>query len=329
MEEENQPRKKRFRLFDSQREGKGVSKEEANLPPKLKKFFICYKRDFSRLLSVNIFYVLGNFPVLFLIMALSGIFSLDYTRPLAGISAVWDGARTALGAGGASAALDGVYGAFTNASVFRPIAYVFLALGALTLFTWGLVNVGTAYILRNMVKGDPVFIWSDFWYAVKRNFKQAFFFGIFDLLILAIIPVNMMILSQGSGFGNGILFWLNIVIGFAYFTMRFYIYLQMVTFDLKITKILKNSLIFVFLGFKRNIVAVLGIVLWVFIDLLLAYSGVLLALALMIPLLLLFSNGAYMATYAAYYKVKEIMIDPYLEEHPSAPAEDGADASEA
>ena len=68
-EELNEKKKKRFKLFDTQREGRGVSKEEANLPPNFKKFFILYKRDFTRLLSVNIFMVLGNFPAFFLIIA--------------------------------------------------------------------------------------------------------------------------------------------------------------------------------------------------------------------------------------------------------------------
>ena len=141
-------------------------------------------------------------------------------------------------------AINGILGAHTMGSAFGPLAYVFLGLGSLVLFTFGCVNVGTAYILRNMVKGDPVFMWSDFFYAIKRNFKQAFFFGIFDLLLILIIPVNVYLLSQNGGFFNGVLFWLNIVIGFVYATMRFYIYLQMVTFDLSIRKILKNSLIF-------------------------------------------------------------------------------------
>ena len=50
--------------------------------------------------------------------------------------------------------------------------------------------------------------------------------------------------------------------------------------------------------------------------LMMAYSGVLLAVAILFPLALLFSNCAYMTTYAAYYKIKEIMIDPYDKAHP-------------
>ena len=98
--------------------------------------------------------------------------------------------------------------------------------------------------------------------------------------------------------------------------MRCYIYIQMVTFDLSIRKILKNSLIFAFLGIKRMSLAFLGCILLLVVTFLLAISGVLLALALFIPLALLFSNCAYMTTYAAYFKIKEVMIDPYDDDHP-------------
>ncbi|MBP3436589.1 MAG: DUF624 domain-containing protein [Clostridia bacterium] len=313
MEEETK-KKKRFKLFDSQREGKGVSKEEANLPPNLKKFFILYKRDFGRLLTVNMFMVLGNFPIFFLALAFSGILSYDFVSPALDAFPVFQALVAQEGLSAPLLALGGIIGVYTPAASFKPIAYVFMGLGLLLFFTWGIVNVGTTYILRNMVKGEPVFMWSDFWYAVKRNFKQAFPFGMLDLLLLGLLPVNVLILSQYSGFLNGILFWMNIFIAIIYITMRFYIYIQMVTFNLSIRKILKNALIFSIVGFKRNFMAFLGICILVFIHLALAYSGIFLGLAIILPLVLLFSNGAYMTTYAAYFKIKELMIDPYQEE---------------
>ena len=313
-EEFNEKKKKRFKLFDTQREGKGVSKEEASLPPGLKKFFILYKRDFTRLLSVNIFMVLGNFPAFFLIVALSGLLSNDFVRPLNDAYAVFAGIVNIEGLSAPMLALNGVLGVMGAGSAYTPLAYLFFALGALVLFTFGCVNVGTAYILRNMVKGDPVFMWSDFWYAIRRNLKQGFFFGIIDLLVLVILPCNVMVLSQGEGFFNGILFWLNIVFGLVYLAMRAYIYIQMVTFDLSLYKILKNALIFSIVGFKRNLLAFLGKLLLAVITIMCAYSGALLSLAIVLPLLLLFANGAYMSTYAAYFKIEEIMILPYLKE---------------
>ena len=320
---EEQPKKKRFKLFDSQREGKGVTKEQANLPPKLKKFFILYRRDFSRLLSVNMFIVLGNFPVFFLLLALSGMFSVDFAIPAAGSYSLFAGITAQTGMSAPALALNGILGAQSAASAYLPHAYVFFGLSLLTFFTFGLVNAGTAYILRNMVKGDPVFVWQDFWYAVRRNVKQGLFFGMLDLLLLVLIPFNILHYSAGAGFWNGVLFWLTVVAGILFLVMRRYIYVQMVTFDLKITKILKNAFIFSILGFKRNFLAFMGIILLCFITLMCAYSGVLFSLAIAIPLVLLFSNASYMTTYAAYFKIKELMIDPYYAEKKEE--EEGAD----
>ncbi|MBE6655425.1 MAG: DUF624 domain-containing protein [Ruminococcaceae bacterium] len=311
MYNEEQPKKKRFKLFDTQREGKGVSKEEANLPPGLKKFFLLYRRDFGRLLSVNILMVLGNFPLLFLIVALSGVFNMEFAAHAEQSYTAFSGILAHEGMSAPLLALGGIVGAPTLGSIYTLPTYIFMGIGALTVFTFGLVNVGTTYLLRNMVIGEPVFIWSDFWYAVRRNFKQGFLFGILDILLIALIPINVMILSQGAGFVNGLLFWLNLVIGVLYVMMRCYIYLQMITFDLSIRKILKNSLIFAFIGIKRLILAFLGNLILIFIVLGLAYSGAMLALAVALPLTILFSNCAYMTTYAAYFKIKEVMIDAY------------------
>ena len=130
-----------------------------------------------------------------------------------------------------------------------------------------------------------------------------------------------MILSQGDGFFNGLLFWLNLVIGILYIMMRCYAYLQIITFDLSLKKILKNSLIFAFIGFKRLVVAFFGNILLIGITVMLAYSGAMLSLAIAIPVALLFSNCAYMTAYAAYFKIKEIMIDPYAQaSHPDEDA---------
>ena len=92
----------------------------------------------------------------------------------------------------------------------------------------------------------------------------------------------------------------------------------MVTFKLSVFKILKNSLIFSLVGFKRNILATLGVILCVLLVMIFLFGsgGLLVPLAVAAPLAILFSTMAFMKVYASYYKIKEIMIDPYLAEHP-------------
>jgi uncharacterized membrane protein YesL len=84
---------------------------------------------------------------------------------------------------------------------------------------------------------------------------------------------------------------------------------MLITFDLKIFKLYKNAFIFAILGGKRNMLAVTGIGL----AMLLNYSLLIifLPLGIIAPFIILFSTGAFMGAYAAYPKIKEIMIDPY------------------
>ena len=100
--------------------------------------------------------------------------------------------------------------------------------------------------------------------------------------------------------------------------MRYYIYVQMVTFNLTVFKMLKNSLIFSLLGIKRNVMALIGIIVCIFIEILLLFGtgAILIPFAIAAPLCMLFSTFSYMKIYASYFKIKQIMIDPYLEEHP-------------
>ncbi len=320
-------KKKRFKLFDTQREGKGVSKADVYTKTDLKGFFIKYKECFGRLFSINILMVLGNFPLIFVLLAMSTFTRILYLTPATESFPVLHGLfleQTEISASNLVTA--GIEGLQIEANAMTTWTYVFFALGGLVLFTFGMVNAGTTYLLRNMVQGEPAFT-SDFFYAVKRNWKQALPYGILDAILLFLIPFNLVTLfGSGTDVFSGIMGGINLAFAIIYFFMRFYIYLQMVTFDLSIGKILKNSLIMTMLGMKRNLVAGLGILCLVILDLLLlfAFNGIFAAAAILMPLVLLFSSGAFMAMYAAYFVVKRIMIDPYYSEpaRPDAADED-------
>ena len=115
------------------------------------------------------------------------------------------------------------------------------------------------------------------------------------------------------------MFYLSLAMLILWFYMRFYMYLLLVTFDLSIPKILKNALIFSIIGFKRNFMATLGILVLLLLNyMVFVYIQ---PLGIVLPLVLTLSNGAFMSTYAAYFKIKEIMIDPYADE-PAAPTEE-------
>jgi len=321
-----EPKKKRSRLYDFiHRDGKGVSKSDVVTTHGLKGFFYRFRLSFSKLISINMIYVFGNVLLLFFILTLAGYTKIPYVTPQNDFYNAALGIQTAQGTfSAADFSMLTVFGQQTTAYANSTLTYVFWAISALTVLTFGCVNAGTAYLLRNLAKGDPIFPISDFFYAVKRNFKQAIPMGIIDAAILCIVPYNIftMVVSN-SGFMTSFMLWMNVAIFIVYFIMRFYIYMLMVTFDLSIFQILKNALIFTMLGIKRNLAALLGIFLLVFLDvvLLLSGAGFLLPLALAIPVLFLFAVGAFMATYAGYYVIKQYMIDPYYEKQAQAQEE--------
>ena len=316
----NDNKKKRFKLFDYQRDGRGISKNQPELAPGFKKFFISYKNNFSKLVSVNIFMVLGNFPLFFLIANFSGYFKKEFFIPLSDLFQTISGIFTAESVMTPyKMTLFALEGLQHQSLAPTTVTYVFYAIGALTLLTFGLVNVGTAYIIRNMVKGEPIFPWHDFFYSVKKNYKQALIFGVIDVVINAILCFNLYsMITSASNFFASMMFWSNLVLFIVFFFMRYYIYIQMVTFKLSIFKMIKNSLIFSLLGLKRNLLAFLGIIFLIVFEILFLFGsgGILIPVAIIAPLTVLPATLSFIKVYAAYPKMKQYMIDPYYEDHP-------------
>ena len=92
--------------------------------------------------------------------------------------------------------------------------------------------------------------------------------------------------------------------------MRFYIYLMLVTFDIKIKKIFKNALIFSVLGVGRNLMALLGMVvliaLNVFLVLMLWPLGI--VVPIILPLISLLPSVNLLLSYGAYPVIEKYMI---------------------
>lgn len=341
QEEEQPKKKKKFNLFDMMYAKRANTEAAADkhLPRNFKFFFTLFKRNITNLLYINLMTVLANFPIFLILFAFSGNLQNDVIAPAGALAAPLYGASMLGAVSPASAAAYGLYGVSTTIALWTPAAYTLLIVGlVLMLFTFGPSMIGITYLLRNMVKGDPLFLIQDFKYAAKKNFKQGLLLGIFDLLILVLLAYDIYFfyLNYATTFGL-FCFWISVVILLVYFFMRFYIYMLALTFDLKITKILKNALIFTILGFKRNIVAFLGILLVVIINFtVLAYFA---PIGVILPFIFTIALCAFMANYAAWPTVRKLMIDPYYpdydkpveESDPVADesAEDTAEAPEA
>ena len=97
--------------------------------------------------------------------------------------------------------LLGTLGKQNTVPVPSTASYILFGLTLLVFITFGLVNVGTTYIIRNLIRGEQVYVMGDFWYAIKKNWKQGIIFGIIDLLLIAIL-MTLLFVSYFSKLAN-------------------------------------------------------------------------------------------------------------------------------
>lgn len=303
-----------LRFFDFNRGDRPDALEE-DTTPTLKRYFKLLGRRFWKLISLNIMMLPMILPLLIAAYLYLGI---DRTpiqnQPI--FSQLY-GANLIESSPSSTFLLD-LFGAQKQIPIYTGTGtYIAIAiLIAVLVITFGWQNAGATYILRSMVRGEPVFLISDYFYAVKRNLKQGLLMGILDCAAIFLLVFDFMYFSgMESSFWIDVCYFAIIAISILYFFMRFYIYLMMITFELPIRKILKNALIFTVLGIKRNLMGLLGIVLITAVQVLLfavfAMTPLSIAIPLVLTLLYFIAVNAFTAAYAAYPIIDRYMIEPY------------------
>lgn len=300
-----------MKWFNKNKDGKGVYEVESRKPT-LGFFFKLFFRKFSQLLQLNLFMLLMVIPILvvgaiFLLGEKTSTATELIYAPLYGINQVVPSPDT-------SALLD-LSSIQMNLPVFSPtVNIIILILGIVMALTWGWQNVGATYVLRGLFRGDAVFVFSDYFYGIKRNLKQGFFLGLIDFIISAILIYDFVYFYNLTGsFTLDLMYFTTFALLLIYIVMRFYIYTMLVTFDLKIFKIIKNALIFSVLGIKRNIMAMLGIILLIGIHILLIFLFIPygISIPLVLPFVYILAALGFMTMYAAYPVIEKYMITPY------------------
>ena len=294
------------------RDGIGVEDDEPPIldDPGIKNYFKLIGRRFNQLVTINLMLLIGNFPIIFALAVLSGYFSINSTAPIYSIFAQVNGAHMA----SPNAYTSAIFGTFAGQGdivVLSTTDYVFIGLTFLVLLTFGCVMAGSVYLFRGMIRDEHIFIWHDFWHCIKKNFKQAIPFGIFDLAITAIIMYDIVFfnLNYAQSIATMMMFFASLILAVLYIIMRMYIYPMMITFDLSLGKLFKNALLFTILGIKRNAVAVLIIAAITAIDFFMI--GVFLPVGILLPFVIVFSLLTYTGVYWAYPVISKYMIEPY------------------
>ena len=302
---------KKFQLFNFNRDGKGVDPGE-DTTPNLKYFFKLVGRKFSNLLTVNLMILI---PMVIPIALAAYVFFNGPQMPTVSSPAfsALMGANIAGGGTGLLTKLTTIMpqlNFITYNSYASWLPYVILGLLAVT---WGWQNTGITYIMRGYARGDGVFIFSDYFYAIKKNFKQGLIYGLIDAAIIIVLGIDFMYMwSTRSNYWTYLMFFIVTALIILYLFMRMYMYLMMITFNISIYKMFKNALIFTALGIKRNLMAALGTTLLVALWAVIAFVGLQynLGFLIAIPAFIVFALVTFMSAYCAYHVIKKHMIDP-------------------
>lgn len=204
------------------------------------------------------------------------------------------------------------------------MAGLWYLLVSIPVVTRGLACCGLTYITRNYVRKKPVMFLSDFFGAIKKNWKQALPVGIVNLVVTAIMIYSLVFYFLAVNTSRWYILACAAVFCFLviFFMMTCYIYLMMVTFKYKFFQLYKNAFYLAFLGLKSNliIIATLFAVYGLFISVALTFIfsgvevfGILIAV---LGILLLPAFRFLLTQFYVFPVVKKILIDPYYKNNP-------------
>lgn len=210
-------------LFSSNynKPGPGVDKDA---PPK-PRFFIFFevlKRKFWHLLRVNFMFVLFNIPALIIAFIMSSVYLQKVE-------------------------LDKGIGDF----FIRFFIAAFMTI--IPVITFGPVQAGFTYILRNYSREEHSFIWWDFKENFSKNFKQGMIITGIDIVVLYVLGIALNFYTSAPGLLS-VFATSFVVLSLVIFTMmHLYIYPMLVTVNLTIKNLYKNAMIFSILKLFPNL----------------------------------------------------------------------------
>ncbi len=196
-----------------------------------------------------------------------------------------------------------------------------LAGGLLILFAvcLGPVIAGCTKVLKCFTLEEPVFLMSTFWKSFRSCFKQASIMGVIDLIAAASVAssfyVYPKIIQQIQTDGSDgyllyyILFILTLSIAVSVMIMSFYAYLMIVSTELSMKNILKNSLALSIVALKKNLLTLFLtlIIMGGFALLTYAYPYFMILLWIFIPT----GFVAFMIVFNCYPVIQTYVINPY------------------
>ncbi len=173
---------------------------------------------------------------------------------------------------------------------------------------------GGFYVMRNMVWTEGVFVMSDFWTGVKKNYLSVMLSTLLFTLILGLttLSINLSDVQMALNPDQTVLFTITKIISYVFIVFFAIVYLYMITlgntYELKFFKLLKNSVIFALALLPYNVFfGALSLV--VFLPLLAEIGNIFFAIGLILLLIFALSLFALIWTNYSQWAFDEFIND--------------------
>lgn len=187
-----------------------------------------------------------------------------------------------------------------------------------TLILFGPYTAGCAKVLRNFTLEKPMFMMDTFWKTFRSCFKQSCIMGLIDVLVAgsvaASIYVYPLMISAAKENGTSptmyyFLYVAGLSVAVAVLLMSFFAYPMIVSTNLSMKNILKNSLALSCIALKQNLITLLIVA---------AIVGVFAVLTIFYPLIMAFvlpfmplTFAGFVIMFNSYPIIQKYVINPY------------------
>lgn len=195
-------------------------------------------------------------------------------------------------------------------SVTRLLPVILIPLVLLSPFAAGLT-----FVTRNYAREEHAFILSDFLSAVKNNWLAFLINGMVCYAVYMIISfsLNFYIMQLKTNSMFYVPMFLCLVVSVLFLFAQYYVPVLIITFDLKLSQIYKNSFIYAFLGLGRNILLTVILFVVIFaVYVMTQWTPLTFMIALLIIVFLLFAFCMFLINFTVYPLVHKTMIEPYV-----------------
>ncbi len=197
---------------------------------------------------------------------------------------------------------------------FLNLLYILFCIPIVTI---GPATAGLIKVARNYSQERSCFMFHDFWKTFKSSFKQSFPLGLIDIFLVywTIVMISFYYSFSLEYEIGKLLLVVAISLMLIIFLMHYYIYLLVVSTNLKMKQILKNAFLLTSLGLKSTLISfftTVGLVVLLLLILLTASNA-----GIIIDLVIIcgwaFSFTAFTVSYNCYPVIRKYVIQPYYD----------------